>query len=99
MASAVNEFFQEHTAIRKIVLAQSNHGVEGLGQHFRVVAGLHANAATTRRAFEHDRVTDRLCSTQRFIERGQQAGTRHQRQSVLLGQRARPMLERKGFHA
>jgi len=55
-----DKFFQEHTAVGKITFAQTSYRIEGLAQLRLAATQLHADAAATGGALEHDWITDAI---------------------------------------
>ncbi|MNF76970.1 hypothetical protein D3C85_1118640 [compost metagenome] len=93
MAGPLDVFFDEHTSIAEVVLAQALDRFERFTQLMGVAAYAHADAATAGGAFKHDRIADVFGQGQGDIEAFQKLGAFEHGHAVLFGQGASSVLE------
>jgi hypothetical protein len=76
VAGVLDEFFQEHAAFLEVVFRQSGDGGKRYTDFGRFSNQRHANAATTGRAFQHNRISDTRGFRAGVLFIAQQLGTR-----------------------
>ena len=86
-------FFDKHTGVAEIILAEAFDCLETVAQFIGAVAHAHADTAAARCAFEHDRIAHAFAGQQRGVKAIEQLGAFQQWDVVLLGQRPRGVLE------
>ena len=84
---------QEQPRIAELGLGEPQHRCESCGHLVRVVAALHADAATASGALQHHRIADALRLRHGLVRVLQQARSRQQRDIRIQGQAARLVLQ------
>ena len=98
VARVLDVLLEKDAGLLEVGARQPLDRLEGLAQFVGAPAQAHADAAAAGGALEHDRVADARRFGLGVAGVGQQAGARQQRHPVLLGQRARRVLEAEGAH-
>src|SRR5690606_38202146 len=98
MTCSSDKFFQEHTIIGKVVRAQSLYAVERCCQLCLVMAQLHADATTTRCAFQHHGIANCRSGFYGLRNAGKQIRSRAQWHTGSLSQLPRLVFQAEGHH-
>ena len=93
MARLRHATLQEQPRIAELGLGKAQHRGEPRRHLVRVVAALHADAATASGALQHHRIADALGLCHRVLGVLQQARSRQQRHARVQGQAARLVLQ------
>ena len=91
MTRPLDVLFDKYTRVAEVIFPQTHYRIERVTQRFCVIADAHTDAAASRRAFQHHRISHFGGSGDGLVNIGQQVGALQHRNLVRFRQRASGM--------